>query len=108
MRTSLPSILPARLEISGELHTRSAPRSYISYPSNDTIYTHLFQVARPSQYGLPDKEEILVTKDGVRIRCYVLIQRGDDVAIQSPTLLCLHVRTIYLSMPINTTSISSI
>ncbi|KAI7875955.1 alpha/beta-hydrolase [Lichtheimia hyalospora FSU 10163] len=47
-------------------------------------------VARPSQYGLPDKEEILVTKDGVRIRCYVLIQRGDDVAIQSPTLLCLH------------------
>lgn len=49
------------------------------------------KVARPSQYGLPDKEEILVTKDGVRIRSYVLIQHGDDVAIQSPTLLCLHV-----------------
>ncbi|KAL1935240.1 hypothetical protein VTP01DRAFT_4380 [Rhizomucor pusillus] len=50
-------------------------------------------VARPSQYGLPDKEEILVTKDGVRIRSYVLIQHGDDVAIQSPTLLCLHSHT---------------
>ncbi|KAI9313421.1 hypothetical protein BX666DRAFT_686574 [Dichotomocladium elegans] len=47
-------------------------------------------VARPAQYGLPDKEEILVTRDGVRIRSYVLIQRGDDVAIQSPTLLCFH------------------
>ncbi|ORY90397.1 Alpha/Beta hydrolase protein [Syncephalastrum racemosum] len=50
-------------------------------------------VARPSQYGLPDKEEILVTPDGVRLRSYILIQRDDGVAIQSPTILCLHAHT---------------
>ncbi|KAF7722188.1 hypothetical protein EC973_003568 [Apophysomyces ossiformis] len=47
----------------------------------------------PSQYGLPDKEEILTTKDGVKLRSYVLIQRDDDVAIQSPTVLCFHAHT---------------
>ncbi|KAI9318216.1 Alpha/Beta hydrolase protein [Dichotomocladium elegans] len=50
-------------------------------------------VARPSQYGLPDKEEILLTRDGVRIRCYVIPQRDDDVAIQSPTVLFFHSHT---------------
>ncbi|KAI7869794.1 Alpha/Beta hydrolase protein [Spinellus fusiger] len=50
-------------------------------------------VATPGQYGLPDKEEVLMTKDGVRLRCYVLLQRGDDVAIQSPTVLCFHSHT---------------
>lgn len=48
-------------------------------------------MARPSKYGLPDKEEILTTRDGLQLRCYVLLQQGDDVAIQSPTLLWLHV-----------------
>lgn len=50
-------------------------------------------VARPSKYGLPDKEEILTTRDGLHLRCYVLLQQGDDVAIQSPTLLWLHSHT---------------
>ncbi|KAI7886452.1 hypothetical protein K492DRAFT_68650 [Lichtheimia hyalospora FSU 10163] len=50
-------------------------------------------VARPSKYGLPDKEEILTTRDGLRLRCYVLLQQDDDVAIQSPTLLWLHSHT---------------
>ncbi|KAI7895946.1 uncharacterized protein EV154DRAFT_299716 [Mucor mucedo] len=50
-------------------------------------------VARPSQFGLPDKEVILVTKDGYKIRSYVMIQRGEDVAIQSPTVVCFHAHT---------------
>lgn len=49
------------------------------------------KVARPSQFGLPDKEVILVTKDGYKIRSYVMIQRGEEVAIQSPTVVCFHV-----------------
>ena len=48
-------------------------------------------MARPSQFGLPDKEVILVTKDGYKIRSYVMIQRGEEVAIQSPTVVCFHV-----------------
>ncbi|CAO3579642.1 unnamed protein product [Absidia cylindrospora] len=53
-------------------------------------------VARPSQYNLPDKEVILLTKDGVKIRSYVMIQRdqnGEDLAIQSPTILWFHSHT---------------
>ncbi|CAO0791975.1 Alpha/Beta hydrolase protein [Mucor lusitanicus] len=50
-------------------------------------------VARPSQFGLPDKEVILVTKDGYKIRSYVMIQRGEEVAIQSPTVVCFHAHT---------------
>ncbi|KAI8342680.1 Alpha/Beta hydrolase protein [Chlamydoabsidia padenii] len=50
-------------------------------------------VAKPSQYGLPDKEVTLLTKDGVKIRSYVMIQRGEDVAIQSPTILWFHSHT---------------
>ncbi|KAI8076771.1 uncharacterized protein BX664DRAFT_46774 [Halteromyces radiatus] len=51
-------------------------------------------VAKPSQYGLPDKEVILMTKDGVKIRSYVMIQRGEEVAIQSPTILWFHVSSL--------------
>ncbi|KAL9538508.1 hypothetical protein MBANPS3_010877 [Mucor bainieri] len=51
------------------------------------------KVARPSQFGLPDKEVILVTKDGYKIRSYVMIQRGEEVAIQSPTVVCFHAHT---------------
>ncbi|ORX50598.1 alpha/beta-hydrolase [Hesseltinella vesiculosa] len=50
-------------------------------------------VARPSQYDLPDKEVILETKDGVKIRMYVMIQRGEEVAIQSPTMIWFHSHT---------------
>lgn len=32
-----------------------------------------------------------MTKDGVKIRSYVMIQRGEEVAIQSPTILWFHV-----------------
>lgn len=48
-------------------------------------------MAKPSQYGLPDKEVILMTEDGYRIRAYVMIQRGEEVALQSPTVVCFHV-----------------
>ncbi|KAI8890841.1 alpha/beta-hydrolase [Backusella circina FSU 941] len=47
-------------------------------------------VARPSQFGLPDKEITLVTKDGYKIRSYVMIQRGEDLAVQSPTIVWFH------------------
>ncbi|KAI8062653.1 Alpha/Beta hydrolase protein [Gongronella butleri] len=50
-------------------------------------------VARPVQYDLPDKEVTLEAADGVRIRSYVMIQRGEEVAIQSPTLLWFHSHT---------------
>ncbi|KAG2220381.1 hypothetical protein INT45_006552 [Circinella minor] len=65
----------------------------------DILYAGFFPpgsrstVARPGQYGLPEKEEILITKDGIRLRSYVLIQYGDNVAIQSPTVLWLHAHT---------------
>lgn len=55
------------------------------------MYISISKVARPSQFGLPDKEVILVTKDGYKIRSYVMIQRGEEVAIQSPTVVCFHV-----------------
>lgn len=58
-------------------------------------------MARPSQYGLPEKEVILVTEDGYKIRSYVMIQRGEDVAIQSPTFVCFHVRIMCVYIYIN-------
>ncbi|CEI96314.1 hypothetical protein RMCBS344292_10480 [Rhizopus microsporus] len=53
-------------------------------------------VAKPSQYGLPDKEVILMTEDGYRIRAYVMIQRGEEVALQSPTVVCFHVSLSFI------------
>ncbi|CAO3680721.1 unnamed protein product [Rhizopus stolonifer] len=50
-------------------------------------------VAKPSQYGLPDREVVLKTEDGYKIRAYVMIQRGEEVAIQSPTVVCFHAHT---------------
>ncbi|ORZ10543.1 BEM46-like protein [Absidia repens] len=48
------------------------------------------KVSKPSEYGLPDDEEILLTKDGVKLRCYVLIQQDERVALQAPTIVCFH------------------
>ncbi|SAL98190.1 hypothetical protein [Absidia glauca] len=48
------------------------------------------KVSKPSEYGLPDDEEILVTKDGVKLRCYILIQQDERVALQAPTIVCFH------------------
>ncbi|KAI8075120.1 Alpha/Beta hydrolase protein [Gongronella butleri] len=48
------------------------------------------KVSKPSDYGLPDNEEVLITKDGVKLRCYVLIQPDEALALRSPTILSFH------------------
>ncbi|CAO3625764.1 unnamed protein product [Cunninghamella blakesleeana] len=63
---------------------------YTKYILRILYFCSRTKVTKPSEYGLPDNEEILVTKDGVKLRSYVLIQRDENVAIRAPTILCFH------------------
>ncbi|ORX50941.1 alpha/beta-hydrolase [Hesseltinella vesiculosa] len=62
----------------------------------DILYASSFpkgsrtKVTRPSEYGLPDNEEVLITKDGIKLRCYVLIQPNEAEALRAPTILSFH------------------
>jgi hypothetical protein len=49
------------------------------------------KVAKPSDFGLQYIEETLVTKDKVKLKSYIIIQRDENMARKSPTILYFHV-----------------
>ncbi|KAI9283693.1 Alpha/Beta hydrolase protein [Umbelopsis sp. AD052] len=47
-------------------------------------------VMKPSQFGLPYKDVTITTKDNILLQCYLLQQKDEDVAKNSPTIIYFH------------------
>ncbi|KAH8548183.1 Alpha/Beta hydrolase protein [Umbelopsis sp. PMI_123] len=47
-------------------------------------------VIKPSQFGLPYREVTITTKDNVPLHCYLLQQKDEQVAKNSPTVIYFH------------------
>ncbi|CAO3690284.1 unnamed protein product [Umbelopsis ramanniana] len=48
------------------------------------------EVPKPSQYGMPYVEETLTTKDGVKIRSYIITLKDQEAAKKAPTIIYHH------------------
>lgn len=55
-----------------------------------TIDLFFIQVPKPSQYGMPYVEETLTTKDGVKIRSYIITLKDQEAAKKAPTIIYHH------------------
>lgn len=64
-------------------------QSKLIYPANLPSGSRT-TVATPDEHGMPDYEEVtLTTPDGVKIRAFVVLYRGESAGIR-PTVLLLH------------------
>jgi abhydrolase domain-containing protein 13 len=57
---------------------------------SSTIKLVLMQVPKPSQYGMPYVEETLTTKDGVKIKSYIITLKDQQAAKNAPTIIYHH------------------
>jgi fermentation-respiration switch protein FrsA (DUF1100 family) len=57
---------------------------------SSTIDHFFIQVPKPSQYGMPYVEETLTTKDGVKIRSYIITLKDQEAAKKAPTIIYHH------------------
>ncbi|KAI9290134.1 Alpha/Beta hydrolase protein [Umbelopsis sp. AD052] len=48
------------------------------------------EVPKPSQYGMPYVEETLTTKDGVKIKSYIITLKDEHAAKNAPTIIYHH------------------
>jgi len=48
------------------------------------------QVPKPSEFGMPYVEETLNTKDGVKIRSYIITLKDEEAAKKAPTIIYHH------------------
>jgi abhydrolase domain-containing protein 13 len=45
---------------------------------------------KPSQFGLPYRDVTVTTKDNILLQCYLLQQKDEEVAKNSPTVIYFH------------------
>ncbi|KAI8093525.1 Alpha/Beta hydrolase protein [Halteromyces radiatus] len=94
LKFSLPPWLSYILSITGIASVAGAFLLYLYqceliYPSSFPDGSRT-EVAKPSDFGMSYTEETLITKDKVKLRCYVITLEDVDEAKRAPTILYFH------------------